>query len=156
MTETRELSDVLSKLTFAMVGTAERDGTWKSRPLALSQLEGDVLRFLVSTEAEWVQELETTGSPSTVTFSDPGKNLYVALQGSARTLEDRSRIKDLMSAEAKAFFDDGEDDPTARVLEVTVSYGEWWDGPSGRLGQKLGVLKAALGGSAGGKGEVAT
>jgi general stress protein 26 len=155
MTDTRSLDDVLSGLTFAMVGTADRDGTWNSRPLALAQQHGDVLRFLVSTEAEWVQELEVKDSPTGVTFSDPGKNLYVGLQGHARTVDDKVKVKELMSAEAKAFFD-SEDDPRARVLEVTVSHGEWWDGPSGRLGQKLGVLRAALGGSAGGKGDVAT
>lgn len=32
-----------------------------------------------------------------------------------------------------------------RVLEVAVSYGEYWDGPHGRLGQALTLLKAALG-----------
>ena len=153
MTDTRTLDDVLSGLKFAMVGTADRDGTWNSRPLAVAEQDGSVLRFLVSTEADWVQELESKDSPTGVTFSDPGKNLYVGLQGHARTLDDKAKVKDLMTAEAKAFFDD-ENDPKARVLEVTVSDGEWWDGPSGRIGQKLGVLKAALGGSAGGKGEV--
>lgn len=155
MTETRSLDDVLSGLKFAMVGTADRDGTWNSRPLAVVEQDGPVLRFLVSTEADWVQELESKDSPTGVTFSDPGKNTYVGLQGHARTVNDPAKVKDLMTAEAKAFFD-GEDDPRARVLEVTVSDGEWWDGPHGKLGQKLGVLKAALGGSAGGKGEVAT
>ena len=150
----RTLDDVLSDLRFAMVGTAD-GSTWKSRPLALVEHEGPVLRFLVSTESDWVAALETIGSPTSVTFSDPKANTYVSLEGSARTLDDTGLVARLYNPEAAAFFD-GKDDPNARVLEVTVAYGEWWDGPGGRVGQKLGVLRAALGGDAGGKGGVDT
>ena len=100
------------------------------------------LSFLVSTEAEWVAGLEVESSPTTVTFSDPGKNTYVALQGAARTRNDRARIAELWNVGAAAYFD-GMDNPTVRVLEVTVSYGEYWDGPDGRLGQALNLIKAA-------------
>ena len=145
MTDTaRTLSDVLDGLTFAMVGTADDTGTWKARPLSLAGQDGDVLSFLVSVQADWVEALETGGSPTTVTFSDPGKNTYVALQGAARTSNDRARIAELWNVGAASYFD-GKDDPTVRALEVTVSYGEYWDGPDGKLGQALNLLKAALG-----------
>lgn len=147
MTQTdaaRTLDDALDGLRFAMVATADPDGTWKARPLALAGQEGGVLSFLVSTEADWVAGLEIESSPTTVTFSDPGKNTYVALQGAARTTNDRARIAELWNVGAAAYFE-GEDDPTVRLLEVTVSYGEYWDGPHGRLGQALNLLKAALG-----------
>ncbi len=147
MTQTdtaRTLDDALDGLRFAMVATADPDGQWKSRPLALAGQEGGVLSFLVSTGADWVAGLEVESSPTTVTFSDPGKNAYVALQGAARTSNDRARIAELWNVGAASYFD-GKDDPTVRVLEVTVSYGEYWDGPNGTLGQALNLLKAALG-----------
>lgn len=147
MTQTdaaRTLDDALDGLHFAMVATADPDGGWKSRPLALAGQDGGVLRFLVSTDAEWVAGLEVASSPTTVTFSDPGKNTYVALQGAARTSNDRGRIAALWNVGAAAYFD-GQDDPKVRLLEVSVSYGEYWDGPHGRLGQALNLLKAAFG-----------
>ncbi|MCW2616354.1 MAG: ral stress protein [Frankiales bacterium] len=140
----RTLDDALDGLRFGMVATAGPDGEWASRPLALAGQEGGVLRFLVSTDADWVAGLEVQSSPTTVTFSDPGKNTYVALQGAARTTNDRARIKELWNVGAASYFD-GEDDPEVRVLEVSVSYGEYWDGPHGRLGQALNLVKAALG-----------
>lgn len=54
----RTLSDLLDGLRFAMVGTADGTGTWKARPLALAHHDGDVLSFLVSVEADWVEALE--------------------------------------------------------------------------------------------------
>ena len=149
----KTLDDALDGLRFAMVATADQDGTWRSRPLALAGQEAGVLSFLVSVDADWVEALEEAGSPTTVTFSDPGKNTYVALQGSARTQDDRQRIADLWNPGAAAYFE-GEDDPSVRELQVTVEYGEYWDAPSGRLGSVLQLASAALGHPTGEQGDV--
>lgn len=143
-TSARTLDGALDGLRFAMVATADPDGQWTSRPLALAGQHGGVLRFLVSTDADWVAGLEVESSPTTVTFSDPTRNTYVALQGGARSTNDRAMVAELWNVGAAAYFE-GEDDPKVRVLEVTVHYGEYWDGPHGRLGQALNLVKAALG-----------
>ena len=149
----KTLSDALDDLRFAMVATADADGTWKARPLALAGQERSVLSFLVSADADWVASLEATGSPTTVTFSDPGKNTWVALQGTARTVQDAARTKDLWNPGAEAYFDDA-DDPRLRVLDVEVHYGEHWDGPSGLVGRAVQLVGAKLGRDPGDQGGV--
>jgi len=149
----RTLADVLDGLRVAMVGTADDTGTWKARPLALADHGGDVLSFLVSVEADWVEALETTGSPTTVTFSDPGANTYVAVQGSARTVDDRARIAAMWNPGAGAYFD-GPEDPQVRILDVDVAYGEYWDGPHGRVGALVQLAVKALGKETGTQGDV--
>ena len=135
MTDTdRTLSDVLDGLHLAMVATADDTGTWRARPLSLAGQDGDALSFLVSVEADWVAALDGLGSPTTVTFAEPAKNTYVAVQGTARVLDDRARIAELWNPGAGAYFD-GQDDPQVRLLEVTVQSGEYWDGPRGRVGR---------------------
>ena len=154
MTE-KPLHDVLDGLRFAMVATADpsHDGMWKSRPLALAGQDGPVLSFLVGVDADWVEGLEEQGSPTTVTFSDQTKNVWVALQGTARTSDDRQRIAALWNVGAGSYFD-GKDDPKVRVLDVTVDYGEWWESPSGRLGRAVTLASAALGKQVGDQGAV--
>ena len=98
----------------------------------------------MSADADWVVALEHGGSPSTVTFSDPGKNTYVAVQGSTRAVEDRTRTSALWNPGAAAYFD-AEDDSQVRVLDVAVHHGEHWDGPHGRIGSLLQVASAAIG-----------
>lgn len=151
----KNLSDALDGLRFAMVATADDLGTWKSRPLAMAGQDGDTLSFLVAVDADWVEALEDSGSPTTVTFSDPGKNSYVSLQGSARTVQDRSRIAELWNVGAGAYFE-GKDDPKVRVLDVTVHYGEFWDAPSGRLGAAVQLASAAVGRPTGEQGDIFT
>lgn len=152
-TTTKTLDDALDGMRFAMVATADANGTWKSRPLALAGQEGGVLSFLVGVDADWVASLEESGSPTTVTFSETVKNSYVALQGSARTSNDRARIAELWNVGAGSYFE-GKDDPKVRLLDVTVQYGEFWDGPHGRLGQVLQLASAALGKPTGEQGDV--
>ncbi len=149
----RTLADVLDGLNIAMVATADDGGTWRARPLSLAGQEADVLSFLVSVEADWVDALEATGSPTTVTFGDPSKNTYVAVQGTARTVDDRSRTAALWNPGAGAYFD-GPDDPQVRVLDVEVAYGEYWDGPHGRVGALVQLAAKALGKETGTQGDV--
>ncbi len=154
MTE-KPLHDVLDGLRFAMVATADpsHEGQWKSRPLSLAGQDGAVLSFLVGVDADWVEGLEEASSPTTVTFSDQAKNVWVALQGSARTRDDRQRIAELWNVGAGSYFE-GKDDPKVRVLEITVDYGEWWESPSGRIGRAVTLASAALGKQVGDQGAV--
>lgn len=150
--EARSLAEALDGLYFAMVGTAD-GGLWKSRPLALAGVDGSTMHFLVSADADWVQSIGDADTPCTATFSDPAKNDYVALQGSARLVHDQRLIHALWSPEAGAYFE-GKDDPNARVLAVDVAYGEYWDSPAGTVGRLLALAKAAAGGEAGKEGPI--
>lgn len=148
------LDQALDGLRFAMVGTADpTTHLWNSRPLTLAEQDGPVLRFLTSTEAEWVNHLDGEHSRAGVTFSDPAKNAYVALQGHATVVNDRSAVERLWSLGAKAYLDD-KDNPAVRVLEVLVERGEYWDAPGGRVGSLLTMAKAALGRDPGSEGPI--
>ncbi len=138
----RSLDDVLDGIRFAMVATYEA-GALKARPLAVQEVDGSTIRFLVSTSAEWVRALGAGGSPALLTFAQEKGNTWVAVEGTARELDDRATVARLYDPVNDAFFD-GVDDPQIRVLEVQVERGEWWDGPSGRLGQALGILGTKL------------
>lgn len=151
--DTRTLEDALDGHRFAMVTTSAPDGL-TSRPLTLLEQDGPVLRFFVSASSEWVQQLTEPMGSVQVSFADPSKDSYVALQGRTGLSEDRSLIERLWNPAAGAFFE-GADDPDLRVLECTIYDGEWWDGPSTKVGQAIGLLKRALGaGEAGGQGEI--
>lgn len=151
-TDARTLTEALENLHFAMVGTADRD-LWKSRPLTLAGLDGSTMHFLVSADADWVQSIGAGSTACTTTFSDPSKNDYVALQGTARVLRDQALIDKLWTPEAGAYFA-SKTDPKVRVLAVDVSYGEYWDSPGSTLGRLLSLTWSAAGGQAGKEGPV--
>jgi general stress protein 26 len=138
--ETRTLGQALDGLKFAMVGTGP---SWECRPLTLSGHEDDLLHFLVSASAEWVQELPALNAPATATFSDPARNIYVGLKGAARLSREPELIDRVWNAEAAGFFD-GKDDPELRVLTIVIASGQWWDSPGGALGHLLALARAVV------------
>jgi general stress protein 26 len=140
--ETRPLADVLADVRIAMVMTAV-DGTWSSRPLTCLEVDHSFIRFLVDGTADWVADLLHGEATVHVTFSDPKQNTYVSLNGTCFVSADPAEVDRLWTAAAAAFFT-GPDDPNIRVLQVDVTEGQWWDGPSGRLGQTVGLLRAAI------------
>ena len=142
---TRDLKEVLDGFRFAMVATVV-DGRITSRPLTLLEQDGPHLRFLVSASTPWVQAV-APGAAVHAAFADTADETYVAVEGVARLTDDRATIERLWNPAATAFFD-GPDDPDIRVLEVEASGGEWWDGPSTRIGQVFSLLRTKLRGGA--------
>jgi general stress protein 26 len=145
----RSLDDVLDGLRFAMVSTNAPTSDGLARPLTLLEHEAPLLRFLVSREADWVAPLLEDEAPTQVAFADPGANTYVSVAGLGRIVRDEDLIDRLWNPAAGVYFD-GRDDPAIAVLEVDVVDGEWWDGPSGKVGQALSMVRTAVTGSASG------
>jgi general stress protein 26 len=147
---TRSLDRVLEGQRFAMVTTAGPRGL-RSRPLTLLEHEDAVLRFLVSKQSEWVQDVADQPMASVqVSFADPHDNIYVALQGHATIDEAKDVVTRLWNPAAEAFFA-GPDDPDAVALECAIHDGEWWDGPSTRVGMVISLVKRAVTGDSPGQ-----
>ncbi|MCU1360070.1 MAG: ral stress protein, partial [Ilumatobacteraceae bacterium] len=119
------------------------NGVWTSRPLTCLDVDRSSLRFLVDGTADWVTGLASPGTAVHVTFSDPKQNTFVSVNGTPSVVDDRAEIDRLWTAAAAAFFH-GPEDADIRVLQVDVTDGSWWDGPSGRVGQAVGLLRAAI------------
>lgn len=92
-------------------------------------------------EADWSSEADS--QPVLLAFADLSGSTFVSVSGTARLSQDRAMIERLYSPAAGAFFA-GADDPRIRVLEVTANSGEWWDGPSGRVGNAVAMLRAVV------------
>ena len=134
---TRSLPDAIHGLRFAMVATDGSDGI-ASRPLTLLEQDGNVLRFLVSCSADWVTSLRA-GSAANAAMADPDKNHYASVTGSVRINTDRALIDRLWNPAAGVYFD-GKDDPDIAVLELQASSGEYWEGPSSKVGQIIEMV----------------
>ena len=133
---TRSLEEALEHHRFAMVATVH-GGAVSSRPLTLLEQDGAVLRFLVSKAAPWVGDLE--GASVNAAFADPGSNSYTSVSGRATLSTEDALIDRLWNPIAGVYFD-GRDDPDIAVLEIAATGGEWWDGPSSKVGQAIDML----------------
>jgi general stress protein 26 len=78
-------------------------------------------------------------------FAHPGKDDYLAVRGRAVVSNDRAKISELFNPFAKAWWDSA-DDPSIRLLTVTPTEAELWEGPNRLVAGAIMLGAAVTGG----------
>ena len=112
------------------------------RPLtAMHEKDDGQIYFLVDEKGSKNWEAEKFPEVS-LAFVDPGKHDYLTITGRAAITNDREKIKALWTPFAKAWWDSA-DDPSIRLLTVTPSEAEIWDGPNRLVAGAIMLAAAA-------------
>jgi general stress protein 26 len=77
-------------------------------------------------------------------YMDPSSNQYLSLTGTAAIVTDRKKIEELWSPIAKAWFEEGKDDPQLTLIKVMPQEGHYWDTKNGKLVSMIKIAAAAL------------
>lgn len=119
--------DLMKKIVFAMLVTRDGDKL-RARPMS-AYLDRDANSIFFLTDARNHKDEEIARDPSVnLSFADAGSQKYVSLTGTAVISNDRTKIKELFSTPAKAWWDSPED-PNIRLLKITPDDAEFWDSP---------------------------
>ncbi len=127
MSEVDRVWELMKKITFAMLA----NGNGKelpARPMsAYVRKEENAIYFL--TDARRHKDDEISEFPQVcAAFADTSGQKYVSVSGKAAVTNNRLKIKQLWSMEAKAWWDSS-DDPNIRLLTITPEDAEFWDSP---------------------------
>ena len=139
-----KVGQLIKGIPIAMLTTATADATLRSRPMAVQEMEfhGD-LWFFCGADSAKVYEVRQEAHVN-VSFADPSASRYVSLSGRATLVRDLQKAKELWNPTLKAWFPKGLDDPELALLKVTIDSAEFWDAPSGKMVQLVGMVKAAI------------
>jgi general stress protein 26 len=142
MDDHKKLAELMKEFRFVMLTTAAADGSLHSRPMTMQDrdFDGD-LWFFTAADAAKVWEANRDHQVN-VSFSDPHKNTYISVSGTANLVRDRKKIEELWKAPYKLIFPKGLDDPELALLKVSVEKAEYWDSPSSFLGRTFSFAKA--------------
>jgi general stress protein 26 len=123
---TREkLVELLRKFDNAMLVTASANGSMRSRPMALLQVEPDGdMWFMTSGHSGKIDEIAADSHVNVALQKD---REYVSVCGRARVLRDRAKVDELWNEHMRAYFPNGKDDPDLVLLQVQAEEGEYWD-----------------------------
>jgi general stress protein 26 len=139
--DTDRVWELMQKISFCMLATRDGDDI-RSRPMA-AHVARDENAVYFLTDAESHKDEEIARAPNVgLAFADAGDQKYVALTGQARVSNDRDKIRELWSVWAKAWWDSPED-PSLRVLKVTLKDAQYWDSP-GTVVSYVKMLAAAV------------
>ena len=119
--------ELMKKIGFAMLVTRDGDKL-RSRPMsAYPEREENAIYFLTDARHHKDEEIARSASVN-LSFADAGSQKYVSVSGNAAISNDRTKIKELFSTPAKAWWHSA-DDPNIRVVKVTPDDAEFWDAP---------------------------
>jgi general stress protein 26 len=141
----RKLREMIKGIKFAMLTTAEDDGSLRSRPMLTlaGEFDGD-LYFFTRVTAPKVDEVERDRHVC-VSYVASEDQRYVSMSGLARLLRDRAKMEALWTPELKAWFPNGLKEPELALLWISVTQAEYWHGSSATLVNMRGVKAMAAG-----------
>ena len=121
--------NLMEKISLCMLVTHDGSGgDLRARPMgAHLKRDENAIYFLTDARKHKDDEIEENHNVC-LTFADTGSQKYISVTGTARVLNDRSKIAELWSTPARAWWD-SKDDINIRVLQVSPSAAEYWDGP---------------------------
>jgi general stress protein 26 len=75
-------------------------------------------------------------------YADPHANTYVSISGTARTSQDRTKLRELWGFFAEAWLPQGPDDADTALIEVEPDIAKLWDGTRSSLIQTIKMAAA--------------
>lgn len=124
--QSKAIWDLIKPIEVAML-TTEREGQLRSRPMYLVQEKFDgAFWFLTSEKSAKTGEMKENQQVC-LTFSDPDKETFVSISGSAGFNKDATLIKKFWNDAVTRWVDGSEGYDEVTLLEVYVEQAEVWD-----------------------------
>jgi general stress protein 26 len=145
MTDTDDLDTIraiISAADVAILTTTSTGGELHSRPLAVleNDFDGELWFFTADPSPKTA---DIAGNPNVnVSFAD-GKG-YLSIAGTASVHRDRTKIDELWSPMAEAWFENGKDDPSVALLRVDAGTAEYWSSDKPAVARYFQIAKAIV------------
>jgi general stress protein 26 len=131
----------IAKLHVCMLATQE-EGRLVSRPMAsLARQEDKKIYFITHLATGKVGEIGGR-APVNLAYADTHANTYVSISGTARTTQDRAKLRELWGFFAEAWLPQGPDDEDTALIEVEPEEARLWDGTRSSLIQTVKMAAA--------------
>jgi general stress protein 26 len=115
-----------------------------SRPMALQGVDADgTLHFFSATDSGKNSEIQADPAVQ-LYFQNNSSSEYLCIYGTARISQDRVKIKELWSAWAKTWFQDGPEDPKLSLVSVKPEAGQYWDTKHNKMVQLVKVAASLV------------
>jgi general stress protein 26 len=79
-------------------------------------------------------------------YSNHSNSEYLSVFGTATTFRDREKLEEIWSPIAKAWFEQGKDDPDLTCIRVVPEDAYYWDTKNGKVVSLIKIFASAVGG----------
>jgi general stress protein 26 len=141
--EVQHIAELVDRAQISMLTTMTESGEHVSRPMALQEVEfdGDLWFFCYDDSAK-VRQM-ARHSEVNVSFANDKQSEWTSVSGRAEVVHDEAQAERLWSKPLQAWFPDGLETPGIALIKVHVDAAEYWESPSSKVRQLIGMARAA-------------
>ncbi len=140
----QKIQELVDHNSICMFTTQLEEVPLVTRPMGVQKVDDQgYLWFLSGRSSNKNQEIAIDERVQ-LFFANTSDQEYLTLYGTASIVLDREKIKELWNPIAKAWFNEGVDDPEISALRVTPEQAFYWDTKSGRMISLLKILASAV------------
>lgn len=133
--------EMIGKQRIAML-TTEEEGRLVSRPMgSLARPEDGKIYFVSHLGAGLLGEIGGSTKVN-LAYSDPSRNNYLSVSGTASVSQDREKLRELWSMWVEAWLPQGPDGDDVVLITVTPDEAKLWDSTSSNIVYTVQVLAA--------------
>lgn len=143
MRNIEQFKKMVNDCRVAMFGSY-KESDLEFRPMSHADVDnaGNIW-FYTTQDATKVEEIAKNNNVL-LTYSHDGNNTYMSITGTASISNDRDKMKELMNPFVKAWFPDGVDDPTMRLIVVDPEEVNYWVNNNNKVISYIKMLSAAV------------
>lgn len=137
----KKLKEMAEDINICMFCTETNAIPFATRPMSTQEVdeEGNFW-FFSGRESHKNQEIKQDDDVQLI-YADNGNSEYLSVTGKADIFKDHSKVEELWNGLAKAWFEEGKDDPELSLIRVRPTESHYWDTKDGKI---LSMLKMAI------------
>ena len=140
-----KLKELIKHNSICMFATKlGNDGPAETRPMSVGQVDDDGNLWFLSGKSSKKNHDIKIDPRIQLLFANTSDQEYLTVFGDATVTTDKQKIKEIWSPFAKAWFNEGVDDPDVSAIRITPRDGFYWDTKSGRMISLLKILASAV------------
>lgn len=118
----------------------------QTRPMSVQEVDDDGNFWFLSAK-DSNKNWEINEDPRVqLFFANTGSSEFLSVYGHASMYTDRQRIEDIWSPVAKAWFQQGKDDPNISVIKVSPEDAYYWDTKNNKAVSLIKIMASVVGG----------
>ena len=140
----RKFKRLVKDVKTCMMITSDGNAKLSARPMNNAKVEEDGSIWFFTNEFSGKVAQISHENKIFLTYASPNSNSYVAFNATAELVDDQSKIDELWTADLKAWFPEGKEDPKILLIHARPIEAEYWDHSSSKIVMFFSMLKSAV------------
>lgn len=142
----KKIKELAEKADFCLFTTNLTSIPLTTRPMSTREVDEEGCIWFFSRKDSSKNKEIMADNQVQLFYSNKSNSEFLSIYGRASVIEDKARAKELWSAFAKTWFNDGYDDPELTLLKIKPEQARYWDTKDGKMVTLLKIVTGAIAG----------